>query len=69
MTAITKAQIERAITAMESTGHTVTAIRLSPDGCIDLLTYGLAPTLASNDDAEDWLSLAGQTEVPRAQGS
>jgi hypothetical protein len=54
---------------MESTGHTVTAIRLSPDGCIDLLTEGLAPTLASNDDAEDWLSLAGQTEVPRAQGS
>lgn len=66
---ISRASIERAITAMESTGHPVKALRLSPDGGIELLTEGDGPALASNDDAEGWLSLAGQTEIPRAQGS
>lgn len=65
MTAITKAQIERAITAMESTGHPVKAIRLSTDGSIKLLTEDEQPALASNDDGE-WVSLAGQTEISRA---
>jgi hypothetical protein len=67
--AISRAQIERAITAMESTGHPVKGILLSPDGCVSLLTEAPAGVLASNDADGDWLSLAGETEVPRAQGA
>ncbi len=67
--AISKAQIERAITAMESTGHPVKGVRLSPGGCIELLTEAPAGALASNDDKGDWLSLAGETDIPRAQGA
>jgi hypothetical protein len=66
---ITRALIERAITAMESTGHPVKGVRLSPDGCVSLLTETPAGALASNDDQGDWLSLAGETDVPRAQGA
>jgi hypothetical protein len=48
--AISRAQIERAITAMESTGHPVKGVLLSPDGCVSLLTETPAGAQASNDD-------------------
>lgn len=67
--AISKAQIERAISAMESTGHPVKGLRLSPDGSVALLTEDPAGALASNDDKGDWLSLAGETDISRAQGA
>ena len=69
MSAISRHAIERAISAMEHTGHPVKGVRLSPDGSIELLTETPASALASNDADGEWLSLAGETEISRASGA
>jgi hypothetical protein len=65
--AVTTAAIARAMAAFERRGQPVKCARLGVDGSVLLLTEipeGALP--AVNDDAVDWVSLAGQKEVPRA---
>lgn len=60
-------RLRNAIHAAEAAGMTVRALRLHPDGTIDLLTGADVPALALNDDrADDWVALAGKTQIPRA---
>ena len=51
--------------AMAARGHTVMAAKISPDGCITLLTELPAAELASNQN-DDWVMLAGATQISRA---
>ena len=53
------------VATLEARGTPVTAIRISPDGTVTLLTGTLEGVLAANDD-QDWVSLAGAKDLPRA---
>lgn len=64
--AVSKVAIARAITAIESCGHPVKGLRLHVDGSVSVLTEVPAGALPSANDDGDWVSLAGQKEVPRA---
>ena len=65
---ITRAEISRAMAAFEERGQPVKCARLGVDGSILLLTEipdGALPD--TSDEAVDWVSLAGQKEIPRAR--
>lgn len=65
--AVSKSAIARAMAAFEERGQPVKCARLAVDGSVLLLTEipeGALP--AVNDDAVDWVSLAGETEIPSA---
>lgn len=71
LTRVSKAAMTQAIAALGAAGRPVTALRLCANGDMLLLTETPASALpvADNDGEQDWTSLAGAPEIPRAQGS
>ena len=46
-----------------ATGQAVCGLRLHPDGRVDLLTDSPDLGASANDDT-DWVTLAGETQIP-----
>jgi hypothetical protein len=58
--------ITDALAAFLAVGQPVKGVRICENGDVLLLTDTPPEAVASNDDG-DWVDLAGQTEIPRAQ--
>jgi hypothetical protein len=67
MSKVGRARLVEAVHALESCGHPVRGLLLSPDGSITLLTEVPADALPSNDAGSSWVDLAGETDPPRAK--
>lgn len=67
MRTVGRRTLENVIRAMEACGQPFTAAKVSPDGTVTLLTTdSKAPILQGSNDDDDWVNLAGQTEIHRA---
>ncbi len=61
--AVSKSQLSRALLALKLAGTPGRGILCLPDGSSVILTEAPATPLPSNDDAMDWLELAGGREA------
>lgn len=61
--AVTKAQLKRAVEAVEALGKTVAGLRINPDGSADVLLTGSGaaplPSDPLDDELEQWAQARG----------